>query len=287
MFILNLKGGLGNQMFQYALAKSLSLKWHEDFKLDLSGYQQEKLRCYELDIFPLVAARATPAEIKAFKYPHGLLSKLERKFAFKILHRHHTGWEPAILKTNPRHHYLDGYWQSYKYFESIAETIRQDFRLPSDWEQIDPDLTTKIKSQAAVSLHIRRSDYAQTTNLKNLGVCPLSYYEQAVALIAAKVSHPIFFIFSDDPIWAEANLKLDYPHLSVSMGQRFTNVQELAMMSACANHIIANSSFSWWGAWLDPKPNKIVIAPKPWFNDNSVIPEDIIPPTWITLSRLP
>jgi len=282
MIIVNLKGGLGNQMFQYALGRILALKNKDTLKLDTSGYPRQKLRAYGLDTFNIVENIATKKEIRKLKYPYSIFSMLWRRFSFKILQRHHIGWEPEALKRTGDI-YLDGFWQSYKYFADQADIIKQDFSLKEPLENKYPDLVDKVKKTASVSLHIRRGDYANSkiTNYYH-GTCSPRYYREAIEIIKNKVTEPVFFIFTDEPAWAKANLQFIQPAVFVADYQ-LSDGEELALMKICQHNIIANSTFSWWGAWLNSHPDKIVIAPKKWANKDNEAFKDLIPPKWIRI----
>jgi len=286
MIITNIKAGLGNQLFQYALGRKLALKNNETLKLDISGYPKQTLRKYGLSVFNIEENIADDQEVKRLKYPLGILSMVWRRFSFKILRRHHVGWEPNTLKSleKKKNFYLDGFWQSYKYFDDVADTIRRDFTLKEPLEKISPELNEKIKGTNSISLHIRRSDYLNPKVQKQFGSCSLNYYAQAIKIISGKIPDPVFFVFSDDPTWVKENLKLEFPMVAVSDYQ-LKDFQEMTAMSLCKHNIIANSSFSWWGAWMNANPDKIVISPDKWFNDGSLNIDDLIPASWTRIPR--
>ncbi|MFA5000608.1 MAG: alpha-1,2-fucosyltransferase [Candidatus Paceibacterota bacterium] len=295
MITVNLKGGLGNQMFQYALGRELAVTQKTGLKLDRTGYDREHFRAYGLKVFAIEENFANHQEIKKNKYSLGLASKAWRGFKFKILRVHHTGWEPRVISrikkemAQGKDIYLDGYWQSFKYFSDIKEVIQKDFTLKTPLDQTNPELLNQITTTNSVSLAVRRTDYLLTTNLKGLGICSANYYKKAIELIETKIENPAFFVFSDDVDWVKANMKFN-SHLVTYVSENkqekeLTDYQELVLMSKCKHNIIANSSFSWWGAWLNENPNKIVIAPDIWFNNGSIKIDDIIPPTWTKLPR--
>lgn len=279
MIITRLKGGLGNQMFQYALGRKLALKNNDLLKLDISGYQHDNLRSYSLEPFAMSAEIAKQEEITRLKYPLGIFSFVWRYFSFKVLRQFHTGWEPAILEAKGNL-YLDGFWQSYKYFADIADTIRADFTLKEPLEQKYPELVQQVHEGDSISLHVRRTDYVSSKkHQKNFGTLSLEHYQKAIRLAKENRPNPTLFIFTDDPNWVKNNLQTDVPTIYISnFGLR--DYEELILMSYCKSHIIANSSFSWWGAWLDPRPDKIVIAPTHWTQSGEPKTDDIIPPSW-------
>lgn len=280
MIISQLAGGLGNQMFQYALGRSLALRNNDMLKLDVSNYTSNNVsRTYKLDHFQIKAEIASPAEIKRLQ-PHPLLiSRLIRAFKFRILKIENVSFKPKLLQRKGDI-YLEGYWQSEKYFTDIAETIRQDFSLKAKMVGAAEDLDQEIgKTAHPVSLHVRRGDYVANPLFNT---CSPAYYQTALRLINDRVADPRFFIFSDDIAWVREHLKLPTSAYFVS-DPTIDDYEELALMSRCHHHIIANSSFSWWGAWLNPRPDKIVVAPKLWFSVSPKMYKDIVPTSWIKI----
>jgi hypothetical protein len=176
--------------------------------------------------------------------------------------------------------YLAGCWQSERYFKDIEDVIRREFTVKIKPDANNERTTALINSVNAVSLHIRRDDYV--TNQRH-GTCALAYYQQAVEIISRKVSSPYFFVFCDDILWAKENLKLKYPTVFISHNDAAKDFEDLRLMTQCSHHITANSTFSWWGAWLNKKYDKIVIAPGKWFNDEGINTKDLIPEGWIRI----
>jgi len=290
MIIVKLQGGLGNQMFQYALGRSLSEIHNSEFKVDISEYENQPetitLRKYALNCFNIqenFASRSDLAEfmkekkeIKLKKFFYHLFKK--EKYIF----RPHNSFKKEILNIH-KDVYLDGYWQTEKYFKGIESIIRGEFKLKKEFSIENLKITKQIEDCNSVSLHIRRGDYAENTIINKVhGLCGLEYYEYAIKYISEKISNPHFFIFSDDVPWVRKNLKINHFQVYVS-DSNLLDSQEMMLMSRCKNNIIANSSFSWWGAWLNKNHEKIVTAPKQWFADNNVDTSDIIPETWIRL----
>ncbi len=289
MIITKLSGGLGNQMFQYSCGLSLANKNIAEMKIDTSAYTEENyasgdtVRKFELDKFNISCDKASDIEIKKIKYPLGLISKTGSYLKKKIFRMNFLDFHPRII--NQRGNiYLDGYFQTEKNFLDTSAKIREEFTLKQEF--INPkvsDFEQQIVNTNSVSIHIRRGDYAQDqkTN-KYHGLCPISYYELAISFVVSKVQSPHFFIFSDDIDWVKENLKISHPHTFVS-GNNLIPQQEMHLMSKCKHNIIANSTFSWWGAWLNQNPNKIVVAPKKWVNIEPNPHPNIIPETWITM----
>jgi hypothetical protein len=289
MVITQLIGGLGNQMFQYAVGRHLARLRNCRLKLDLSRYDDRTrrnygLRQYELKPFNIEADIATPAELEAFKPRGRLLSRLDKikPLRNRIVRERFLHFDPTIL-TITGNVYLQGYWQSEKYFKDIESDIRKELTIRHEPDPINSALGTAIQSASSVSLHVRRGDYVSdpVTSAK-FGPLRMEYYVRAVKLIAALVREPHFFIFSDDPQWVTQNIGLDYPTTYVNE-QPGNHCGELRLMSLCKHHVIANSSFSWWGAWLNPRPDKTVIAPANWFQEKGRDTSDLVPEGWIRL----
>ncbi|MBS1759970.1 MAG: alpha-1,2-fucosyltransferase [Bacteroidetes bacterium] len=284
MIISKIIGGLGNQLFQYAAAKALAVHHTTQLKLDVSGFDSYKLRNFELDAFNVSYEKASEQEIASFSNRTFLKKVTDRIgpysgrtfFREKFFHFH-----KGFLKY-PSNTYLKGYWQSEKYFLPIENIIRQEFTLKPNFIQNVKDYGETIKINETVALHIRRGDYANKETLTLHGIIPLSYYKEAVHLMQQKSPNIHLLIFSDDINWAKENLH--FPNMVfVSNDMTKTAFEDLYLMSHCKHNIIANSSFSWWGAWLNNNPEKIVIAPKNWFNQGPKDTYDIYPKGWIKL----
>jgi len=293
MVIIKLMGGMGNQLFQYAVGKAVSAKSGKELKMDISGYENQDAiitpRSYALSIFKIEEKFASAGEIGKFlqnKNKKNISGKIKSLFFNKNSSAYFVEpkftFNPEVFDFNEPV-YLEGYWQTEKYFKDITDIIRKEFVLKDEYSIENKEITKKIKNCNAVSLHIRRGDYvtSATTN-KFHGICSLDYYEKAVRHIADGVQDPNFFIFSDDIEWVKENLKIDHPAAYVSDGV-LKDYEELTLMSYCKHNIIANSSFSWWGAWLNNNPEKIVIAPKQWFADTSIDISDVIPENWVKI----
>jgi hypothetical protein len=290
MIITNINGGIGNQLFQYAIGRALAIKNKDILQLDiqdLSHNQKYGQVPRELDLtkFNIIAPIAETKVAKKLRDPYGLPSFVLRRLRMKFISYGETGYNPQLLKQTGDV-YLDGYFQSYKYFADIRQTLLTEITLKeglgnsaNDWhKQI-------IATPATVSIHIRRGDYVTNENTrKNFGPCPLDYYTRTMEKIETIITNPTYVIFSDDITWVKENLPLPKNTHYVS-GVGMTAVEDLVLMSTCTHNIIANSSFSWWGAWLNKNPKKIVIAPTPWL-DNGLIKEDnLLPPEWIRISK--
>ncbi|MBC7490146.1 MAG: alpha-1,2-fucosyltransferase [Glaciimonas sp.] len=292
MAITNLIGGLGNQMFQYAAGRALSLERGVSLCLDISGFSSYGLhQGFELQrIFNCAAGIANEADMRdilgwqsSSHIRHLLLRKEMALFRRKelVVEPQFKYW-PGI-KHVPNDCYMVGYWQSEKYFSESASQICADFTFRQSLVGQNEKLAQQINSVNAVSLHVRRGDYAtnpQTTETH--GLCTLDYYRHSIQYVAERVQQPNFFIFSDDIAWVRDNLNIPHQYQYVDCNQGEESYNDMRLMSMCNHHIIANSSFSWWGAWLNPKLDKIVVAPKNWFA-NQTDASDLLPQSWVKL----
>lgn len=293
MIIIKLGGGLGNQMFQYACGRALQLRRaakgkQEDLKLDVSGYRIPEVpgdpRPYALGAFSIRAGIATAEEVRSSRYPFGILSKALRYAKAKLFRDFNIGWKPRIFSSMSGS-YLDGYWQTERYFEDFAAEIRKDFALKTPLAGVARDWQEKISHDPyAVSLHIRRGDYVSHKDAAaTMGAQGIEYYLMALESIQERVAKPQVYVFSDDIAWAKENLKPNVPLAFVS-SPALKPHEEMMLMSSAKHHIIANSTFSWWGAWLGGNPDKIVIAPRRWAhtgNDSWYL--HTVPNTWTRL----
>lgn len=292
MIITQIIGGLGNQMFQYAAGRALSLRLSEPLRLDVFGFAGYGLH----QGFELPRVFACDPEIATERDVHDLLGwrafpavrKILFRPAFRRLHGPRLVVEPHFhywpgISSVPHDAYLVGYWQSEKYFREAAETIRADFAFRHSPSGKNAELAERIGQTMAVSLHVRRGDYVSDTKTNAAhGLCSLEYYRAAVLHMAEHVERPEFFVFSDDIAWVKANLKVDFPCRYVDHNQGAESYNDMRLMSLCRHHIIANSSFSWWGAWLNPRPDKTVIAPRRWFANGTNI-DGLFPEGWVLI----
>lgn len=263
MKVLKLKGGLGNQMYQYAYGRKLMIKDKKDVIFDISFFRGAKdaidiNRPFLLDKFNITNS------VKFQNIKENFIKRTIKKIVSKITGEY-------------------GFYQSEKYFKDIEDTVRKEFTLKEAMSQEAQKISSEIfNSKNSISVHIRRGDYITNKNTNNHhGTCGLDYYENAIKYIKEKTEFPIFFVFSDDIAWVKENLNLENA-IYVS-DPNIPDYEELILMSECKHHIIANSSFSWWGAWLNPDKNKIVIAPKQWLTKKTSNELDILPKSWVQI----
>ena len=294
--VVNVIGGLGNQMFQYAFAYSLSRKLNRSFELDTSDFEtywhphksNSIWAPYQLDIFQ-IERELTSHNIQLRKI--NLLNKAIRKLKFikrKFLKKgyyqeSHHNFDKNVFNIQ-RDVYFVGYWQSERYFKEYREELLKKFTLKAPIHMQTQKYKKMISSRNSASLHIRRGDYVSDVNTNNFhGVCSLEYYQKAVEYIIQVSDKTCFYIFSDDLDWAKKNLGFIENKIFVESDGSMLNYEEMYLMSLCNHNIIANSSFSWWGAWLNQNNKKVVIAPKKWFNDPLCNTTDVIPVNWTQL----
>lgn len=294
MIVVKLIGGLGNQMFQYAAGRALAQKHQTELLLDISWLNKDPeghytKRRFELDAFNISSSIADEQLIERFgiSSANKITRTLQRKFPqlFKWLYAAESGYACQPQFTNyGRNTYLEGFWQSELYFKSIRPIILQEFSLKVALPYELQHLANAMKQQESVSLHIRRGDYVNNQQVNaHHGVLDMTYYQEALREVEQSKAVQAVYVFSDDMAWCRLNLKLNTNaaiHF-VEFAEPASASQELILMSCCHHNIIANSSFSWWGAWLNQNPQKTVIAPKNWFQ--SVKNPDIYPQGWIII----
>ena len=291
MKILQISSGLGNQMFQYALYKSLCTMYDETF-LDIStSYKINKNQHngYELEtVFNIKPNIANDLDIaKLSDINNDFFSKFKRKMfgqkssMYKEIDEYM--YDPKVFTKN--NIYLKGYWQNINYFRENSGILLNDFTFRNNLDGVNKILSMEIVKENSVSIHIRRGDYyANSLFTKKFGnIANVSYYKEAIKIINSQVNNPKFYIFSDDINWAKDNLNLSEECTFVTHNTKNDNYIDMQLMSLCKHNIIANSSFSWWASYLNKNLNKIVIAPEKWVNIKMIGRVDLFPKGWITL----
>ncbi len=276
MIYCRFHGRTGNQMFQYAAARALSLRHDVDVVLDdrraLARGERSLTRVFDLNL-------ASSTDLPPAQHTHKLQYHLWRAFGRspKFYREPKLGFCPEVLSL-PDNVYLHGYWQSEKYFSDCAETIRDDFKFP-EAKGKNAELVQQIsETKNATSLHLRRGDYV--SNASHV-VCAQPYYDRALAALQEKLPEEFqIFVFSDDPVWAANNLQLPGTTVIVDHNGEESDYADMHLMSLCQHNIIANSSFSWWGAWLNQNENRNVIAPQTWFGKTKLSNPDIWAQGW-------
>jgi hypothetical protein len=270
MIVSKITGGLGNQMFQYAIAKAIAKKRNDKFKLDISFYPNQTLRKYELNYFKIEEDIATNHEIEILGDKASFWFKIKRKLGITLSSSmsYCPEKESTILDTSVFNYtngiYLDGYWQNEGYFKEIRYELLKDFTLKNEISNEARKYLENIKNNNSISLHVRRGDYIQVSHTNSIhGTCDLIYYKKATDYINKCVKNSHFYIFSDDIDWCKQNFI--FLKNKVFIDDTNSAFDDLELMKNCKHNIIANSTFSWWSAWLNENNDKIIISPAIWW----------------------
>lgn len=283
-------GGMGNQMFQYAAGRALADRIGARLQLDTRHYDRHTAFPYALGGFAIDAVIGTsrtlpPPKSRKLKY----LAWRHFGQGARMIRERGLSFNRRLVEARESV-YLHGYWQSERYFQDCADRIRGDLTIIAPPDAESAETAERIAAGPSIAVHVRRGDYVNDAKTQAFhGSCSLQYYRNGVQRIAESTGgRATVFLFSDDPQWAAENLRFDVPTVTVNRNGRSPAIQDLRLMSMCDHQVIANSSFSWWAAWLNPSPNKIVIAPQHWFADTSAENRDIVPEAWQRLdNRVP
>jgi hypothetical protein len=280
-------------MFQYAAGRCLAVLNDTELKLDVSHYEHHQDRRLGLSVFNLEMRLASYEEITAIngcppgERRRGLARHLDRVRRRlnpfdrrRVIREEHLHFDPRVLRARGDL-YLMGYWQSYRYFEPVADLVRRDFTFRTPPSPRNTRLMEEMQAEESVSLHVRRGDYVGHSVFEMRD--PLDYYRRCVSDLADRRGRLRLYVFSDDVQWVQGNLKFDWPTVFVAHNRPPQDYEDLRLMSACKHNIIVNSSFSWWAAWLNPNPDKVVCAPRQWANKAGRDSRDVTPPEWIRL----
>jgi len=292
MVTVRLKGGMGNQMFQYAFGQGMASRLGTELQIDLSLLldrargKDHVYRDFDLTIFKLQPKfAANPNWLRVlYKSKSSKIGKLTRNWVARgqqYVKEPHFHVDNALIQQPSDNTLYEGWWQSQKYFEHVADNIQQSFEFVDEILPESQSLLKSIQSVNSICLNVRRTDFLKTSNLNTTNK---DYFINAAHEMAQQVEAPHFFIFSDDVEWCAANLVLPYATTVVShahKGRKFGNYMQL--MKACKHFIIPNSSYAWWAVWLNENDDKKVIAPKKWFNDSTYNTTDLVPKDWIRM----
>ena len=299
MIIVRLTGGLGNQMFQYAFGRNLAIRNSTELKLDtslLAGNKKTVVQSqpvYSLDMFNISADFATEEEVVRLNGSPGrhIFMKLHNRWRMifnpyrNVVQKNHLFKEEHLRISN--NFSISGRWQSEKYFSEIKDIIRKDFIFKEPLDDYSAGIAESIMMGNSISVHIRRGDYLLDSHFsKVLGVLSDKYYNTAIGKIENSVINPKYYIFSDDIPCCKS--KFDYLGSQVVYVEQIDSNRatelDLHLMTLCNGHIISNSTYAWWGAWLSDAAGKIVITPEVWAVDRNYSPPHIIPEDWVTIS---
>lgn len=277
-------------MFQYAAARAVATRSGCNLKLDLSWFGTDPDRQFALSPFN-IKAQIIPHEYSkppnsgaVFRYGRRFLRLLRlNQGGIPVFAEHSFQFDPAIEQVHAPV-LMEGYYQSEKYFSSIRDLIASDFTLHNTPSIGAEKILSAINQCDAICLHIRRGDYVNNnaTNAYH-GTCSLDYYKKGLEVVAQGLARPHCFVFSDDMVWARENFKTNIPMTLVDIHSVAEAHEDLRLMAACKRFVIANSSLSWWGAWLGSREGKIVVAPSQWFKGGTNTTVDLIPTSWICL----
>ncbi|MCU0318775.1 MAG: alpha-1,2-fucosyltransferase [Flavobacteriales bacterium] len=288
--VVRLSGGLGNQLFQYALGRSLYLSGGRRVLYDLDFFERKEgdhiKRSYGLGHFGVECERASSWDIAHARHRGSWIRRTLHAIRPGLAPERPVNdtpdmrFDPAILAIKGSA-YLDGYWQSEHYFDRIADQLRSEL---TRWEPGDArtnEWASIIGSVMAVSLHVRRGDYvSHRAAMEHFVTCDVGYYAAAMEFMQQRIPDIHFFVFSDDHDWARDHLPRSSAISFVDHTGPDTAHHDVRLMSLCRHHIIANSSLSWWGAWLGRTSEQNVVAPRFWFKDPMINAGFQLPPSW-------
>ncbi len=267
MIIVRLRGGLGNQLFQYAAGRALATHHQVPLKLDLYTYSKHTYRRYELHHFNIDATEATRAEVHQFTGSNPFIRYLNKRENYfrcpRVFAQPHYHFYDGFL-TLPSDLYLSGYWQSERHFSGIASSLRSQLTPVQAMDERNLSFQRQMQSHDSVAVHVRRGDYSQGAYSSFFGTLPESYYGEAMTFVRKRIANPVFYFFSDDIAWCKSAFGTTGAEF-VDHNRGANAYKDLLLMASCRHNIIANSTFSWWGAWLNTHPDKVVVAPKQWF----------------------
>ena len=269
MIIVKLMGGMGNQMFQYALYRAL-LAQGKEVKLDRAKFTHfdEIRKCFlDNQCFDLSYQLCTKREARKYVLGTGMTARVfMRMFGDKSTHYYEKKeyeYDSSIMQITEG--YLDGFWQTWKYFQDVEVDIREGYRFTSKLVGKDKAYEKQIQSTNSVAVHVRRGDYSKHQDIYG-NICTQSYYQRAINIINQELEAPIFYFFSNDMDWTRIAFGNKHNYIYVEGNSEDRGYIDMQLMSECKHQIIANSSFSWWAAYLNSNPHKRIICPERWIN---------------------
>ena len=282
MIVIKLQGGLGNQMFQYAAGLSAAHNLKTNLKIDLSWFNNlnevDTPRFYELDNFNLNQDFIISNQYYFINDPLKKRLLSFGKVGLDSYKEPHFEYDKNFMKIK-NNTYIEGYFQTEEYFKNIRTEILKSFSIKNEPSVKSKEIINLAHKNESVSLHVRRGDYVTNKNASKFhGLMGEEYYKKAISIINKKIKNPKYFIFSDEINWVKKNF--DLPKGSIFVTHNKSGIEDMRIMIECKHNIIANSSFSWWGAWLGRNQDKKVVAPKVWFLDKSINTSGVIPARW-------
>jgi Glycosyl transferase family 11 len=296
MITVRLAGGLGNQMFQYAFGRSLSCHLNTSLKLDLNyladrpqvaahTFREFSLNIFEIDV-EVANFRKSSSINHYIANPNVMLWKVRKKILGQTLYvEKRDSWFDTEVFNLKGDLYFEGNWQNLRYFDGIEDIVKQDFSFKNKLSEDLNRLADEIQNSESICLHVRRGDYVWQPHANKFnGLKGIDYFNSAVSLILQKLNDVRIYVFSDDIAWCVENVKFDriVRFVEYEYPNRQTH-EYFRLMTLCRHFVIANSTFSWWAAWLSQNPSKIVVAPEKWFEDSTIDTSDLIPESWIRI----
>lgn len=281
--IIRLSGGVGNQMFQWALGKMI------EETTDMEVYFDKiDAKPYQLNIFKtepkFIEDSSTRLKLDIIWALRGILN-WQSFLGFTLYSEKQFNFDRGINKIR-RNSYINGFFQSELYFKSVEQKVRENLQFDAPLEGQNQSFASQLYSLNSIGVHILSDNYTRLGKYKKkYAKCSPEYYQNAVEHIAKINPNPTVIVFSDDINWAKQNIKFKYKTIFVSHNKGKKSYEDLRLMSLCTHNVISNSSFAWWGAWLNNNSQKIVVAPEKWFNDDKIIQSDVIPSSWIKLEN--
>lgn len=288
--VVALQGGLGNQLFEYAAGFALAQRLGLALCLDISSYDDPLMRHYALSPFalPESVVRLDVTPWQRGSWPDRMYRALARRLGvprcgLRVFAEREPGFDARFGNLN-KPVLLDGYFQSPDYFADVASTVRARIASPKHMCAASASVLRQVEQTESICIHVRRGDYVSNKSFNQFhGVCGLEYYQEALPLATEGMAMPHAFVFSDDPEWVKENMHLPCAMTVVDVNAEDAAHEDLWLMAACKRFIIANSSLSWWAAWLGTAADKIVVAPRQWFANGTPEPYRLIPESWIRL----
>lgn len=293
MRIVKIKGGLGNQMFQYSYACLLKKILNDDVKIDMTSFNEiindsiRRPRLLKMNVVLPMADDYDISKVCLFKHNGNPLSyKYRIKIYLENILNSKYYFEKSRAYVNPSEInnflYFDGYWQSWRYVDAIWEDLKKEFVSNYEIHKSTQKMIDEVSSVNSVFIGIRKGDYSAEAN--HYGFFGNVYFQKAMDYISERVESSIYYVFSNDIPWVKENI--DFSNRTVFFREPkdiIDDFEDLLIMAACKHSIIVNSTYHWWGARLNDNPNKIVIAPQKWFFDDK--PIDIVPPRWLRIEE--
>jgi hypothetical protein len=278
--IVKYNGGLGNQIFQWAAGTTLAKMLDTDLRFDMSFFKKRYARPYQMDIFENIELQPSNDIRTGLYWSLRKVKNFKSFLGLNIYHEKMSCFDEDFKKIQDNI-FVEGFFQSERYFDPQLVLDLLKFKNPP--QGLNHELSQAMQAENSVSLHVRRGDYVKKAhNKKVFNELTSEHFKKACEIIFEKVPNPRFYVFSDDPTWTKENIPMENA-VYISHNEGAHSWEDLRLMSLCKHNIIANSSFSWWGAYLNKNPEKVVIAPKVWFLDPAFTNENICPPAWLRL----